>query len=79
VISYLEIYNEQINDLFDKDGMNLKMSGEGKVLGLREQEIQSFEDAMILLSYGEENRAYRDTGINERSSRSHTIFRIQMR
>ena len=31
---------------------------------------------MRLLSFGEENRVYRETNIHEHSSRSHTIFRI---
>ena len=31
---------------------------------------------MNLLSYGEENRVYKETNIHEHSSRSHTIFRI---
>lgn len=31
---------------------------------------------MTLKDYGEENRKYRETLINEYSSRSHTIFQI---
>lgn len=33
---------------------------------------------MQLLAYGEENRSYRATTVHEHSSRSHTIFRIQI-
>ena len=36
----------------------------------------SFEQAIILMNYGEEHRVYKETSIHEHSSRSHSIFRI---
>jgi len=42
----------------------------------KKQMISSFEDAIMLLNHGEENRRYRSTVLNEYSSRSHTIFQI---
>ena len=45
-------------------------------MGLTQQQIETFEQAMILMNYGEENRIYKETHIHEHSSRSHTIFRV---
>ena len=42
----------------------------------QKQPISTFEDAVLLLNYGEENRKYRSTQSNEYSSRSHTLFQI---
>lgn len=45
-------------------------------MGLTQQQIETFEQAMMLVNYGEENRIYRETHMHEHSSRSHTIFRV---
>ena len=44
--------------------------------GLKRQDVSSFEDAIYLMSYGEEHRKYRETNANENSSRSHTIYQV---
>ena len=59
--------------------MNLKLAGDGQVKGLIEREVNNFDEAMLLLDFGEENRSYRETKVHEHSSRSHTIFRIQVK
>ena len=46
------------------------------VVGAKRVQIKNFEDGIKLKDFGEENRKYRDTLINEYSSRSHTIFQI---
>jgi len=46
------------------------------VNGAKKIKIKNFEDGIILKDFGEENRKYRETLINEYSSRSHTIFQI---
>ena len=38
--------------------------------------MTDFESLLKILFYGEKSRAIASTGMNERSSRSHTIFRI---
>jgi len=77
--SYIEIYNENIRDLLTESS-NLKLVDDGKygviVVGSKRVKIKSFEDGISLKDYGEENRKYRETLINEYSSRSHTIFQI---
>jgi len=79
-VSYLEIYNEQINDLLVPGSTNLKIKEDPKqgvtVQGLKQQQVWSFDQVIILMNYGEEHRSYRETSIHEHSSRSHTIFKI---
>jgi len=82
-VSFIEIYNEEVRDLLVTKG-----SGEDASLQIREDPRRGvFVDAneMIATSYdslldalfaGEKNRQVASTGMNERSSRSHTIFRI---
>ena len=79
--SYIEIYNENIKDLLTESN-NLKLVDDTKygvtVVGAKRVKIKSFEDGISLKDYGEENRKYRETLINEYSSRSHTIFQIYL-
>lgn len=44
--------------------------------GAKRQEVVDFEQAIVLLNYGEEHRCYKETSVHEHSSRSHTIFKI---
>jgi len=46
------------------------------VKGLKRQVVSCFEDAIFLMSFGEEHRKYRETNANEHSSRSHTIYQV---
>ena len=77
--SYIEIYNENIHDLLT-DASSLKLIDDNKygiIVGdSKKEEIKNFEDGIKMKNIGEENRKYRDTMINEYSSRSHTIFQL---
>ena len=77
--SYIEIYNENIHDLLT-DSNNLKLLDDNKygviVSGAKKIKIKNFEEGITLKDFGEENRKYRETLINEYSSRSHSIFQI---
>ncbi|CAI2374245.1 unnamed protein product [Moneuplotes crassus] len=79
-ISYLEIYNEAINDLLNPGSTNMKLKEDPKygtkVVGLKAQQVWTFDQAIILMNFGEEHRMYKETSVHEHSSRSHTIFRI---
>ncbi|KAL9656609.1 hypothetical protein ABK040_002882 [Willaertia magna] len=81
-VSYLEIYNEKIIDLLEPENNNLKIredfiNGKGVyVEGLTEKEVGSMEEMLSLMDNGEKNRHFGATGANERSSRSHTIYRV---
>ena len=79
-VSYLEIYNEIINDLLDSNNHNLRIREDKTtgifVEGLKEELVVSAEQVMAILSMGEASRKYGATSFNETSSRSHTIFRM---
>ncbi|PBC32053.1 Centromere-associated protein E [Apis cerana cerana] len=78
-VSYLEIYNERVNDLLNKNGTDLKLKedGNGQVILLCKEEItNSPENVLSIMKKGNKNRRTGETNMNERSSRSHTIFRI---
>eukprot|EP00347_Sterkiella_histriomuscorum_P016506 403352920 len=79
-VSYMEIYNECINDLLAPGKTNLKIKEDPNhgvdVADLKKQQVFSFDQAIILMNYGEEHRIYKETSIHEHSSRSHTIFRL---
>lgn len=80
--TYIEIYNETIFDLLNDSNtqLPLKLIDDLKygviVSGARHMQIESFEEGIALSDFGEEKRKYRETLINEYSSRSHTIFQI---
>ena len=81
--SYLEIYNENINDLLAADsGENLTISEDPTkgfyVKGLCERNVRSSEDILEILSTGENKRKYGSTDLNKHSSRSHTIFTVNI-
>ena len=79
-VSYLEIYNEIINDLLDTENKKLKiredLSKGVYVEGAKEEEVSDVQQVLRLMERGEHNRHFGATNMNERSSRSHTIFRI---
>ncbi|XP_028967799.1 centromere-associated protein E [Galendromus occidentalis] len=77
-ISYLEIYNEQIRDLLNtSSSANLQIKGpDMAVAGLTEQVTTDAEQIFHYMTEGDKNRHVGCTNMNERSSRSHSIFRI---
>ncbi|XP_065175869.1 uncharacterized protein LOC135805712 [Sycon ciliatum] len=79
-VSFLEIYNECITDLLNPGSTNLKVHENAQrevyVGDVREENVTSIEEVLRLLKFGEKNRHIGCTDMNERSSRSHTIFRM---
>ncbi|CAN6358744.1 unnamed protein product [Urochloa humidicola] len=79
-VSYMEIYNEDINDLLMFGSQKLPIRDNSKheacVGGLREDVVESAEQTLDLLKLGEANRHFGQTNMNARSARSHTIFRM---
>ena len=71
-VSYIEIYNEKVNDLIDPSRKNLEIREQGNK-GIF---VNNLEKVMQLLNKGESNRIIAETKMNEKSSRSHTIFKI---
>ena len=84
--SYLEIYNEQVYDLIS-DGANFKneiltVNEDPQrgfyVKGLSEHVVGSIAEVLRFIEKGEANRRYAVTSMNHNSSRSHTIFRLNV-
>lgn len=76
--SFLEIYNEEVRDLLD-DNRPLQIREDprrGVFVQCQEVVVTDFQSLLQLLFQGEKSRAFASTAMNERSSRSHTIFRI---
>ncbi|EDS36967.1 kinesin-II 95 kDa subunit [Culex quinquefasciatus] len=79
-VGYIEIYNEKIFDLLDRsNNANLKVfeNSCGDVsVNYKEMITNCPEQVMQHLEEGNKVKRIGDTNMNERSSRSHTIFRI---
>uniref|UniRef100_J3LY15 Kinesin motor domain-containing protein n=2 Tax=Oryza brachyantha TaxID=4533 RepID=J3LY15_ORYBR len=78
-VSYLEIYNEVINDLLDPIGQNLRIREDAQgtyVEGIKEEVVLSPAHALSLIASGEEHRHVGSNNFNLVSSRSHTIFTL---
>ncbi|XP_031721900.1 centromere-associated protein E isoform X2 [Anarrhichthys ocellatus] len=81
-VSYMEIYNETVSDLLVdswkrkplevREGINKNIY----VADLTEELVTNPGQALAWIRKGEKNRHYGKTKMNERSSRSHTIFRM---
>uniref|UniRef100_A0AAV2K8C2 Centromere-associated protein E n=1 Tax=Knipowitschia caucasica TaxID=637954 RepID=A0AAV2K8C2_KNICA len=81
-VSYMEIYNETVSDLLVdswkrkplevREALNKNIY----VADLSEELVTSTAQALHWIRFGEKNRHYGKTKMNERSSRSHTIFRM---
>lgn len=77
--SYLEIYNEQIHDLLSSSGQPVQLQGIGDnviITPLREEVVTSLKGVRAVMDRGEGNRRTASTDWNERSSRSHSVFRL---
>ncbi|KAG6790219.1 hypothetical protein POTOM_006367 [Populus tomentosa] len=78
ILSYGEIYNEQIGDLLDPGQRNLEIRDDPKnglyVENLTEEYVSSYEDVTQLLIKGLSSRKVGATSINSKSSRSHIVF-----
>lgn len=78
-VSYLEIYNEVVNDLLNPAGQNLRIREDLQgtfVEGIKEEVVLSPAHALSLIAAGEEHRHVGSTNFNLLSSRSHTIFTL---
>jgi len=81
--SYLEIYNESIHDLLAPPSSSVSQPVQIQGIGanivltpLREEVVTSLKSVREVLDRGEGNRRTASTDWNERSSRSHSVFRV---
>jgi len=78
-VSYLEIYNEIVQDLLHKTGpLHLREDGKCEVIvaGLKPITITNAEELLLLLAEGNKNRTQYPTDANKESSRSHAVFQV---
>ncbi|XP_065753323.1 kinesin-like protein KIF18B [Phocoena phocoena] len=79
LISYQEVYNEQIHDLLEPKGPLAIREDPDKgvvVQGLSFHQPTSAEQLLGMLTRGNRNRTQHPTDVNATSSRSHAIFQI---
>ena len=79
-VSYLEIYNEILNDLIKTENTHLKLYENEKegiiVKGLSEIVCTSYDEVKSLLISGETNKHIGATALNEKSTRAHIMYKI---
>lgn len=78
-VSYMEIYNESVNDLLDANKRNMEVrdqKGEIIIESLTTQQVRNMDDIKAILKLGETIRIIAETKSNSKSTRSHTVFRI---
>jgi kinesin family protein C2/C3 len=84
-VQMLEIYNEQVRDLLNTDGVQRKLEirnssqlNGSNVPDASMMTVRSTEDVLELMKVGQKNRAVGATALNDRSSRSHSILTIHI-
>ncbi|TDH68568.1 hypothetical protein CCR75_005663 [Bremia lactucae] len=83
-VSYIEIYMERIRDLLDpyKSKVNLQVREDAQrgifVEGMTEMCVTSAMELLAAMRAGAANRAVAATGMNEGSSRSHSVFMVTL-
>ncbi|TNM88651.1 hypothetical protein fugu_004905 [Takifugu bimaculatus] len=82
-VSYFEIYMDKIRDLLDVTKTNLSVHEDKYrvpyVKGCTERFVTSPEEVMDVIDEGKVNRHVAVTNMNEHSSRSHSIFLINIK
>ncbi|XP_072304888.1 kinesin family member 5Aa isoform X1 [Eucyclogobius newberryi] len=82
-VSYFEIYMDKIRDLLDVTKTNLSVHEDKNrvpfVKGCTERFVSSPDEVMDLIDEGKSNRHVAVTNMNEHSSRSHSIFLINIK
>nr|XP_026689586.1 kinesin heavy chain isoform X1 [Ciona intestinalis] len=82
-ISYFEIYLDKVKDLLDVSKTNLSVHEDKNrvpyVKGCTERFVASPEEVMETIDEGKSNRHVAVTNMNEHSSRSHSIFLINVK
>ena len=79
----MEIYNENVNDLLSRGNTNLEVREDRQtkgiyVEGLSKIEVSSPSDIFEAIQKGTDIRKIAATRMNEKSSRSHTVFKFEV-
>lgn len=82
-VSYFEIYLDKIRDLLDVSKTNLSVHEDKNrvpfVKGATERFVSSPEEVLDVIEEGKSNRHIAVTNMNEHSSRSHSVFLINVK
>ncbi|KAI8148369.1 P-loop containing nucleoside triphosphate hydrolase protein, partial [Fennellomyces sp. T-0311] len=86
-VSFVEIYNEELNDLLndaaptERPPITIREDAKGHIYwtGVKEVAVHSTDDVLYHLEQGTRNRATGATDMNEKSSRSHAIFSVSLK
>ncbi|OAD62245.1 Kinesin heavy chain [Eufriesea mexicana] len=82
-VSYFEIYMDKIRDLLDMSKVNLSVHEDKNrvpfVKGATERFVSSPEEVFEVIEEGKSNRHIAVTNMNEHSSRSHSVFLINVK
>ena len=84
--SFLEVYNEQVRDLLcgeaEREGKKYTIvageNGRHDVTDLTARGVSSMADVEAMMAEAQKNKAMAKTDMNERSSRSHTVFSMRI-
>jgi hypothetical protein len=84
VLSFIEVYNEQVYDLLETSGKVLSLREDSErgvvmVAGVIEQRVESYENVLELLQQGNKNRKTEATMANAVSSRSHAVLQLTIK
>ncbi|KAI9247359.1 P-loop containing nucleoside triphosphate hydrolase protein, partial [Sporodiniella umbellata] len=87
LVSFIEIYNEELIDLLnpappcERAPVTIREDTKGHIIwtGLKEVAVSNAEDVLKYLQMGTENRATGSTDMNAKSSRSHAIFSVTLK
>ena len=74
IYDLLAIQKDNLNELTIHETKNREFF----VKGATEIEVETMQEVLELITLGENNRHYAETYHNHCSSRSHTIFRLQV-
>lgn len=82
-VSYFEIYMDKIRDLLDVSKVNLSVHEDKNrvpfVKGATERFVSSPDEVFAVIEEGKANRHIAVTNMNEHSSRSHSVFLINVK
>ncbi|KAL2077069.1 hypothetical protein ACEWY4_026573 [Coilia grayii] len=83
-VSYLEVYKEVFRDLLEVEtaskDIHIREDDKGNIVlcGVRESEVECLDEVLSLLDSGNTARHTGATQMNPNSSRSHTVFTVQL-
>jgi hypothetical protein len=74
---FVEVYDEQVTDLLTGRPVGVRRES-GDLVGATEEALEDMPAVMGTLRRGHERKRFAATAMNDRSSRSHTVFIVQI-